>query len=83
MDLSKKEPKWNIRAISAGLDMTIRELAEASGIKYSHLSKVYQGILKMNDDDLNKLSSFTGLGKDEIVSLNRKSKESVESVESK
>ncbi|MBP7319539.1 MAG: helix-turn-helix transcriptional regulator [Lachnospiraceae bacterium] len=79
MDLSKKEPKWNIRAISAGLDMTIRELAEASGIKYSHLSKVYQGILKMNEDDLEKLSTFTGLPKDKIVSLNRKNnKESEE-----
>ena len=78
MDLRKKEPEWNIRAISAGLDMSIKELAEASGIKYSHLSKVYQGILKMNDDDLNKLSAFTGLPKDEIVSLNRKSKESGE-----
>jgi transcriptional regulator with XRE-family HTH domain len=78
MDLSKKEPRWNIRAISAGLDMTIRELAEESGIKYSHLSKVYQGILKMNEDDLEKLSTFTGLPKDEIVSLNRKSKESGE-----
>lgn len=57
----------NVKALAAMKGMTIVELAQACGINPNHLKQVSAGNVTMTGDDLKRLSRFTGVPGDNIV----------------
>ena len=53
--------KWNVRALAANLKISIKDLAEASGIDANHLQAVSMERVAMTADDLIKLATYTGV----------------------
>lgn len=59
--------KLTVKAIAANLNIPIEELAERCGISPSHLKNVSSGRAKMTADDILKLSDYTGIPPQNIV----------------
>lgn len=57
----------NVKALAAMKEMTITELADACGINPNHLKQVSAGNVTMTGEDLKRLSKFTGVPGENIV----------------
>ena len=58
--------KLSIKALAAVKGMTIKELADASGISQTHLKDISCGRVRMTADDLIKLSKATEIPMENI-----------------
>ncbi len=61
-----EELKFDVKAIAALKKMSIRELADATGLKFNHLREISQGRVKMTLKDAKILSKFSGVPVEQI-----------------
>lgn len=61
-----EDKTFSIKALAALMHMTIKELAEASGINYNHLRLVSCGDVAMTGEDLMRLHKLTGVPSEQI-----------------
>lgn len=61
-----EDKTFSIKALAALMHMTIKDLAEATGISYNHLRLVSCGDATMTGDDLLRLHKFTGVPTEQI-----------------
>ncbi len=63
--------KFDVKAIASVTGCTVRELAEKTGIPYTHLSQVSAGNVRMLFVDAQKLSDFSNIPLTKIVEVEK------------